>query len=336
MICGEVKTFRTPSNNLPTGFEEEVAFGGLSEPTAVRFSPDGRVFVTEKSGLIKVFDHLDDTTAEVFADLRTKVHAFWDRGLLGLASDPNFPAKPYVYVAYAHDAVIGGTAPRWGQPGVSSDPCPTPPGPTAEGCVISGRVSRLTADGNSMVGPEQVLVEDWCQQYPSHSAGSLVFGSDGSLCTPLAVTGRASQLSTTASSAPRRIRAATHRGIPVTRCHRRQPRGRAAQSGSADVRRPRGPERHGHKDRPRYRRGPARQSRRGKHRPNTRRIVAHGFRNPLRITTRPGTDEVWISDVGWTNVEEIDRLPNPKDATADNFGWPRYEGQPHADRLRRD
>ena len=80
----------------------------------MRFSPDGRVFVSEKSGLIKMFDGLGDTTPTTFADLRTKVHNFWDRGLLGLALDPGFPAKPFLYVLYTHDAAIGGTAPKWG------------------------------------------------------------------------------------------------------------------------------------------------------------------------------------------------------------------------------
>jgi glucose/arabinose dehydrogenase len=47
--------------------------------------------------------------------------------------------------------------------------------------VVSGRLSRLQASGNQMVGAEQVLIEDWCQQYPSHSIGSLVFGADGAL-----------------------------------------------------------------------------------------------------------------------------------------------------------
>jgi glucose/arabinose dehydrogenase len=32
-----------------------------------------------------------------------------------------------------------------------------------------------------MTGSEQVLVEDWCQQYPSHSTGTVEFGADGKL-----------------------------------------------------------------------------------------------------------------------------------------------------------
>jgi glucose/arabinose dehydrogenase len=168
---------------LPSRFQQKVVFSGLTKPTNVQFSKDGRVFVAEKSGLIKVFDGLSDTTPTTFADLRTNVYNYWDKGLMGLALDPNFPTKPYVYVLYTYDAPIGGTAPRWGQPGATSDDCPTPPGPTADGCVVSGRLSRLKADPTTdkMVGNEQVLIENWCQQYPSHSMDSLAFGSDGAL-----------------------------------------------------------------------------------------------------------------------------------------------------------
>ena len=42
------------------------------------------------------------------------------------------PDQPYVYVLYAYDAPIGGTAPTW------NDGCPTPPGPTTDGCLVSG------------------------------------------------------------------------------------------------------------------------------------------------------------------------------------------------------
>src|SRR5262245_29864762 len=56
-------------------FVDEVVFSGLTQPTAVRFAADGRVFVAEKSGIIKVFDSLTDTTPTVFADLRTEVYS---------------------------------------------------------------------------------------------------------------------------------------------------------------------------------------------------------------------------------------------------------------------
>src|SRR5829696_3561219 len=97
---------------LPSGFQESVVFSGLTAPTNIEVSKDGRIFVAEKSGLIKVFDNLSDTTPTTFADLRTKVHNYSDRGLLGLALDPNFPTNPYVYVSYTYDAPIGGTLGR--------------------------------------------------------------------------------------------------------------------------------------------------------------------------------------------------------------------------------
>ena len=59
---------------------------------------------------------------------------------------------------------------------------------------------------------------------------------------------------------------------------------------------------------------------------NVRRIVANGLRNPFRITTRPGTNEVWIGDVGWNEWEEINRLVSPAASPVENFGWPCYEG----------
>ncbi|MFD0468327.1 PQQ-dependent sugar dehydrogenase [Nonomuraea thailandensis] len=96
---------------LPQRFQKQTVFSGLTSPTNVEFAADGRVFVAEKGGYIKVFDSLTDTTPTVYADLRTRVHDFWDRGLLGLALHPGFPADPRVYVLYSYDAEPGGAAP---------------------------------------------------------------------------------------------------------------------------------------------------------------------------------------------------------------------------------
>ena len=49
---------------VPSGFSEQVVFSGLTDPSNVAFAADGRVFVAEKSGLIKVFDSLDDPTPD--------------------------------------------------------------------------------------------------------------------------------------------------------------------------------------------------------------------------------------------------------------------------------
>jgi glucose/arabinose dehydrogenase len=313
---------------LPAGFQESVVFSGLTNPTAVRFAPDGRVFVAEKRGVIKVFDSLTDTTPDVFADLNVNVYNFWDRGLLGMALAPNFPTNPYVYVLYTYDHMLGSTAPapRWGTPGVYSDPCPTPPGATDDGCVVSGRLSRLQAAGNVMTGSEQVLIEDWCQQYPSHSIGAVEFGPDGNLyasggdgasfnfvdygqdgsplnpcgdppgsvgatLTPPTAEGgalRSQDLRTLAD--PVSLDGSVIRVDPATGAGA----GGNPMAGSTDA--------------------------------NARRIIAHGLRNPFRFTFRPSTSELWVGDVGWNDWEELNRIPSTTDAVMENFGWPCYEG----------
>ena len=319
---------------LPVGFQEKTVFSGLTEPTTVQFSRDGRVFVAEKSGLIKVFDDLSDTTPTTFADLRTQVHNFWDRGMLGMVLDPNFPTDPYVYVLYTRDAAIGGTAPRWGSPGATSDPCPNPPGATADGCVVSGRLSKLTASGNSMAGPEQVLIEDWCQQYPSHSLGNLVFGSDGALYVSAGDGASFNWVDygqgggSSGSPTPR-----NPCGDPPTGVGGAQtpPTAKGGALRSQDLRPSSDPV---GLDGAILRVDPATGAALpdnplvGRSDPNARRIIAYGLRNPFRQTlvARPGTDEVWVGDVGWNNNEEIDRISSPTDSTVENFGWPCYEG----------
>jgi glucose/arabinose dehydrogenase/PKD repeat protein len=298
----------------PPGFQETVALSGLTNPTAVRFAPDGRIFVAEKGGRIKVFDDFGDPTPTIYADLSVQVHDFWDRGLLGLALDPQFATRPYVYVLYAYNKDPNSTQfPRWG------DSCPTPPGATADGCVVTGRLSRLNG------GSEEVLIEDWCQQYPSHSMGSLAFGNDGALYVsagdgasfnfadygqdgsprnpcgdpPAAVGGAVSP--PTAEGGALRSQDVRTPADPTSldgAILRLDPNSGAAMAGNPNAASPD---------------------------PNARRIVAYGLRNPFRFTMRPGTNEVWTGDVGWNAWEEINRVPNPTGEVR-NFGWPCYEG----------
>ena len=311
------------ASELPERFHEEVVLSGLTQPTAVRFSPDGQVFVAEKSGLIKVFSDLDDPTPTTFADLRTEVHNFWDRGLLGLALDPGFPAEPYVYVLYTYDfdPAVPDDFPRWGNPNATADGCPNPPGATEDGCVVSGRLSRLEALSDGAAGVEDVLVEDWCQQYPSHSVGSLVFGSDGAL------------YASSGDGASFNFADYGQDGDPPNPCGdppggtQTPPSAEGGALRSQDLRTQSDPTGlNGSIIRVDPDTGNPLPDNPGTGDANARRIVAHGFRNPFRFTLQPGTDELWVGDVGWTTWEEINRIADPAGGPVENFGWPCYEG----------
>jgi glucose/arabinose dehydrogenase/PKD repeat protein len=192
--------------------------------------------------------------------------------------------------------------------------------------VVSGRLSRLTASGSTSTGSEQVLIEDWCQQYPSHSVGGLEFGADGMLY----VSG--------GDGASFNFADYGQDGSPLNPCG--DPPGGAgstltpptAEGGalrSQDLRTifdPVGLNGAILRVDPATGAGLPNNPLGGSPDPNARRIIAHGLRNPFRITVRPGTNEVWVGDVGWNSREEINRIVAPTDGNADNFGWPCYEG----------
>lgn len=326
------------AQNLPSGFQETQVYAGFSNPTLIRFAPDGRVFVGEYGGLIFVFDDLLDQTPTLFADLSTNVFSGWDRGLLGLAIHPDFPAVPYVYALYAYDAPPGEEAPYW------NDVCPDPPGYTNDGCVVTGRLSRLEMGASGVMdGPEVVLIgsvgsppnvtgSQWCQQYPSHSTGDLVFGDDGMLYVsagdgasfnfadwgqgggdpgsptpanpcgdpPTGVGGN--QTSPTAEGGALRSQDLLLVGDPVSydgAILRVDPITGAAPPNNPLV---------------------------GGSESGDDRIVAFGLRNPFRITVQPGGNRVFVGDVGWGVWEEINIIEDPTDVVVENFGWPCYEG----------
>jgi len=322
------------ASTLPAGFSESVVLSGLEQPTSVHFSPDGRVFVTEKSGLIKVFASLSATTPTVFHDLRTNVHNFWDRGLMGLALHPNFPTVPSVYVIYTYDKdPHNPQVPRWGTPGATSDGCPTPPGATTDGCVVSGRLSRLQASSvssNVSTGTESVLVEGWGQQYPGHSMDTVMFGPDGALYASAGDGASFTFADYGQDGSPLNPLGDPPVGIGVLQT---PPTAEGGRTRSQSLRRVSGPAvLNGTLIRidPFTGSALANNPLSASADPNARRIVGYGFRNPFRFTFRPGTNEVWVGDVGDNNWEEIDRIPNPVASTVGNFGWPCYEGAgPH-------
>ncbi|HET8814950.1 MAG TPA: PQQ-dependent sugar dehydrogenase [Solirubrobacterales bacterium] len=318
---------------LPEGFQDEVVFGGLEQPTNFSFAADGRVFVAEKPGRILVFDDLEDATPDVFADLRADVYDNGDRGLLGLELDPEFTTgRPYVYALYTWDHVLGQPwdpeEPEYGTPGVSGDPgCPSQN--SSASCLVSGRLVRLTEnllDPNHAVEEgglpkEEELLQGWCQQFSSHSVGELQFGPEGALYVsggdgaayesipdwgqlgtppnpcgdpPSPAGTTPSPMSASKGGALRAQNLEVLNGAIL----RLDPDTGAAFEGN-----------------PLAASGDE----------NTRRTVAKGFRNPFRFTFDSASGEIYTGNVGSSEIEEIERFEAPPKALY-NSGWPCYEG----------
>jgi glucose/arabinose dehydrogenase len=145
---------RTTPVTLPTGFAESLLAGGLDQPTAMALAPDGRLFVSEQTGSLRVIQN-GSLLPTPFVHL--DVDSQGERGLLGVALDPDFAANGFVYVYHTVPAA-GGAAPF-------------------------NRVSRFTASGNvAAAGSEVVLLDlDPLSSATNHNGGGMHFGPDGKL-----------------------------------------------------------------------------------------------------------------------------------------------------------
>jgi len=138
---------------LPSGFVETQYGANVgTSPTAMDFSPDGRLFVCLQGGQLLVISNGNLLPAP-FVTVPTSANG--ERGLLGVAFDPSFATNQFVYVYYT----------------VSTSPA-------------HNRVSRFTANGNVAIpGSETILLEldDLSLVDTGHNGGGIHFGSDGKL-----------------------------------------------------------------------------------------------------------------------------------------------------------
>jgi len=145
-------TFSVASSNTGA-FTDNVFSGGLNQPTAMTFAPDGRLFVAEKGGTLRVIKN-GALLAAPF--LSVPVNTSGERGLIGVTLDPNFSTNKYVYVQYT----------------TNSDP-------------IHNKVSRFTASASNpdvaAAGSEITIIDLDILDGAYHNAGALHFGGDGKL-----------------------------------------------------------------------------------------------------------------------------------------------------------
>ena len=136
--------------NLPEGFVETQIAGGLAGPTAFTQTPDGRFLIAQQGGSLRVFKD-GALLATPFVDLQ--VDSSGERGLLGVAVDPDFETNGYVYLYY-----------------------------TATSPITQNRISRFTALGDvAAPGSEEILFELGPVNGNLHNGGALQFGLDGKL-----------------------------------------------------------------------------------------------------------------------------------------------------------
>src|SRR5947207_12906775 len=143
---------RAIAANLPTGFTEVQVGSNLSgSPTAMAFAPDGRLFVCQQGGQLRVIKN-GALLSTPFVSLT--VDSSGERGLPGIAFDPTFATNHYLYVYYT----------------VATSP-------------IHNRVSRFTAAGDIAAPGSQVVILELnnISSATNHNGGAIHFGPDGKL-----------------------------------------------------------------------------------------------------------------------------------------------------------
>jgi glucose/arabinose dehydrogenase len=282
----------TGSAPLPPGFRQEVVVAGLHLPTTWVQPPDPTVqYIAEKSGVVRVASR-GRLLPNPLVDLSKRVNDVGDRGLLGMALDPDFAANGYLYLAYTfEDPAVPVTNPSQTQ-----------------------RVTRVTVDiGSHTADPASEIVvlgrvrgaacwDAWrtrdClpSNLPVHTVNDLAFDAKGHLWVSVGDGGAPGYNDDAVSFRAQDIQVLAGKILridPVT--------GRGVRS------------------------NPFFEP--GRPRSNASRVYAYGFRNPFRFTFRPGSGTPYVGDVGSSHYEEIDVV-----RAGANYGWPCYEGpkrQPH-------
>ena len=300
-----------PGDNL----QAETIVSGLTRPTAIDWSPDGRnMYIAEQRGLVKVVRD-GNLLSNSFIDIRDQVNGVRDRGLLDIALHPDFENNPYFYLLFTYDP-----------PEVFDNVGDSLAGPDQKGN-RAGRLIRVTADSSTnyttaVAGSEVVLLgknstwenfnafanstsnfneppagilpdgtnlEDFiASDSESHTIGALAFGLDGNLFVSIGD------------------------GTSYNRVDPRTVRVQDIDNLSGKVLRIDPLTGEGLSDNPFFN---------GNVDANRSKVYQSGLRNPFRMTVDPSTGQLFIGDVGWTQWEEVNT-----GGPGANFGWPFYEG----------
>ncbi|HUO10323.1 MAG TPA: PQQ-dependent sugar dehydrogenase [Phycisphaerae bacterium] len=145
---------RVLMTTLPTGFREMLVAGGLGETTAMDVLPDGRVLVSSQLGRLEL---VPANGGAATTALTLTVDSDGERGLLGVAHDPNFGSNHFIYLY--HTVPVSGSANAFNE------------------------VTRYTMNGD-IADPSSavdILKLNDLSPATNHNGGSLHFGADGKL-----------------------------------------------------------------------------------------------------------------------------------------------------------
>lgn len=291
----------------PAGFQTIEMSPALTMPVAMAFAPDGRIFVAERAGVVKVIQN--GSVISTFIDLTAEVNCtkgLGDRGLLGLALDPNFLTNRRVYLLYAVDPIAG-------QPDEGSD--------VSTFCRLTRYAGTAASNGNiADAATRTVLIGSTAatgfpQCWRSHSTGALRWGADGSL---LVSHGESALYGNTdpGGLTPSCFAAGLNDPAQDVGAFRAQ----MLDSMGGKILRIDPDTGNGMRNNPYYSAAAPASPR--------SRVWLSGLRNPFRFAVRPGTGgastpgTIYVGDVGNSAYEEISIAASG----GGNFGWPCREG----------
>jgi len=271
---------------VPANFADALVTS-VSSPTALAFTPDGRLLIAQQTGQLRVFagGALLSTAA---IDLSTTICKNGERGLLGVAVDPAFAANHSIYLYYTRNPFVG-------------DPAACPTGQPTNAKIPFNRVSRFTLGDNNLATGEQILIDNIPSPNGNHNGGDLHFGQDGYLYISVGDGGAdyAGDSGGAGDNDAARdqfillgkiLRVAPDGSIPPDNPFIGADSGRCNAAGRTTAQR-------------------------------CQETFAWGLRNPFRFAFRPGTSQFYINDVGQNAWEEIDVGQKGAD-----YGWNCREG----------
>jgi glucose/arabinose dehydrogenase/PKD repeat protein len=229
---------------------------GLQSPTAMAFAADGRLFITEQAGVVRIVTAAGQLLPTPFLTL-SGIESNEEAGLLGLAFDPDFASTGYVYIFYTPNT------PNW-----------------------TSRLSRVTANGNSVVPDSEVILFEYENFSGNHRGGDIHFGPDDKLYVALGDAGNPDDAQSVTSFDGKILRLNSDGSIPFD-----NPAAFTSTQGLTLT--------------------PASQY---------RAIWAIGLRNPYRFAFDLN-GRMYINDVGQAEWEEINLGQAGR-----NYGWPTCEG----------